>query len=380
MEKPSEVEVEKPSEVEVEKPSEVEVEKPPEFAEVEFTGLTTRRDQLTVKGANKDKNKSGKGKGRGKGKKVQDENEEDEGEGTGEGDENAGEGEGEGGNEGQEVEATAKGRRTAAKSRPKAAAKPKAKSKPKAKPRARASGSRASGSGKVRSLQDDGSGADAEHVEGSPKESAPAAKTRKRKASTPDSGDTPEAEPTAAVPKTSRCKKHHDNAPEDKKDASAPGPGAPVPKAATRKRKNQVEEEGNDGESGNLGGESESAKPAPKRKAKAAPKSNARSRKPEEPASDLPDPETWRAEAIESCLQCLKDCQACGTLGMKEKHNHNHAQIDVQDDLSNSIHWKGSRAGTRFKGGSQICYFARETPCNGTNVALVSIWVLWPQD
>ena len=71
-------------------------------------------------------------------------------------------------------------------------------------------------------------------------------------------------------------------------------------------------------------------------------------------------------------------------MGRKEKHDHNHVMIDVQDDLSNSIHWKGTKAGTRLKDGSkagtQICFFSRDTPCNGTNVALVSIWVLWLQN
>ena len=98
----------------------------------------------------------------------------------------------------------------------------------------------------------------------------------------------------------------------------------------------------------------------------------------DDPADNLPDPDNFRAEATQAVLQCLHDCKAAGTLGTKGKHCHNTIQLDIRDDLSNNHYWKRGAAGVKVKEtNSQICYFSRESPCNGTNIALVHFWVLW---
>ena len=241
---------------------------------------------------------------------------------------------------------------------------------------AKAKAAPSSGSGKAkRAMRDD------DDDEGSPS-TAPAEATADTtaKAAAPKRGaksrkvatDQPEAEAVNPPTKRARGKKAVTAEP----DSSAP---APAPKRATRKRKAATTEEPQAAGGSTEGGEGEGAGEEKNGKGGKGKVSRQRPMK-GLPTSTLPNPEGWRAEAIEKCLQCLKDCKECGTLGLKEKHDHNHAVIDAKDDLSNSIHWKGSRAGTRVKEGKkpgpQICYFARDTPCNGTNVTLVSLWVL----
>ena len=98
----------------------------------------------------------------------------------------------------------------------------------------------------------------------------------------------------------------------------------------------------------------------------------------EDPASNLPDPDNFREEATQAVLQCLHDCKAAGTLGTKCKHDHNTLEIDIQDDLQKDHYWKRLAGGVKLKATkSQIVYFSRPTPCNGTNIALVAFWVLW---
>jgi len=144
-------------------------------------------------------------------------------------------------------------------------------------------------------------------------------------------------------------------------------------------------------------GEAEEAKEAtptatPKSKAAAKPAPKRRGRVPrkvteeaegvgEDLADNLPDPDNFREEATKAVLQCLHDCKAAGTLGTKCKHAHNTMQLDLQDDLGNDHYWKRGAAGVKIKAtNSQICYFSRSSPCNGTNIALLHFWVLWQKN
>jgi hypothetical protein len=342
------------------KPWKENAEHIPQFADVKCDGLITRRNQLEVKTQNKENNTpgKGKGKGRGRGKKVQDgKNEHEDGPASeGQGSEEEGKGEGEHDEKGEKAVPAPKVKQTGAKT----------KARGKAKASAKSSSSRPT---QKRAVEDDDDTVPPSTAN-DPKDDAPppAPKRAARKTRNQANGDA-EGDADAAM----------EPAPKKRRSSK---PDTPVPKAVSRKRKVKgAEEQREAGESGEGevstvgvdGGEGSAKRP----RARGGPRSA-------QPTSDLPDPESWRAEAKEKVLQTLKDCKECGTLGRKEKHDHNHVLIDVQGDLSNSIHWKASRAGTRLKegnkAGTQICFFSRETPCNGTNVALVAIWALWLQD
>lgn len=61
----------------------------------------------------------------------------------------------------------------------------------------------------------------------------------------------------------------------------------------------------------------------------------------------------------------------------KGHHSHDVPAIDLQDDLGNNHYWTRNAASVKLKkSNAQICYFAKNTPCNCTNVVLCRHWVL----
>ena len=90
-------------------------------------------------------------------------------------------------------------------------------------------------------------------------------------------------------------------------------------------------------------------------------------------------PESFRARAKQAVLDCLSLCKEAGTLGTKGKHQHPMPAVDLGDNLVLSTYWTRPASGVKVKRDGekqqQIAYFSRPTPCCGTNIALVALWV-----